>query len=201
MRAARTVKTSALLLAAAAFAAILAGSIFAGHLAGTGDPESVISAIREDAAIKVADIPADRGRSARGVFVHKTSTGHLCVWDAPSATSREQQGGCNSADDPLGGKKLFVSLAYDGGPSASAVTDARLIGLGAPNVAAVEILMIDGTRRSVALRGVRIGADDYRAFGYRFRTSDLRRGVTPVAVVALDESGAEIDRQTTGFNG
>jgi hypothetical protein len=39
------------------------------------------------------------------------------------------------------------------------------------------------------------------AFGHRFSRGELRRGVTPVAVVAFDQNGNEIDRQETGFGG
>ncbi len=35
----------------------------------------------------------------------------------------------------------------------------------------------------------------------RFKKADLRRGIAPVAVVALDKAGQEIDRQPTGFAG
>jgi hypothetical protein len=35
--------------------------------------------------------------------------------------------------------------------------------------------------------------------GFRFKRADLRRGVTPTAVVVLDAAGNERDRQATGF--
>lgn len=201
MRSTRIIRSSTVLVTAVGLAAVLVGGILAAQLAGSGDPEALVSAIGEDRATKVADIAAEPGHQARSVFVQTTSTGHVCLWDAPSATSPARQGGCNSAEDPLGGRELSVSFAYDGGPAPSTVTDARLIGLGAADVADVEVLMSDGTRRTMHLRTVRVGMDEYRAFGYRFKRADLRRGVGPTAVIAFDASGAEIDRQTTGFTG
>jgi hypothetical protein len=61
--------------------------------------------------------------------------------------------------------------------------------------------MSDGTRREMRLWKARVGDDDFQAFGYRFKKADLRRGVAPTAVVALDAGGREIDRQPTGFTG
>ena len=52
-------------------------------------------------------------------------------------------------------------------------------------------------RREV--KKARVGADEFKAFGYRFRKSDLESGNGPVAVVAFAASGAEIARQTTGI--
>lgn len=199
----RTRKTtsSVLLLAIAALAAVLAGGVLAAQLSGSGDPDGLVSAIGEEPVAKIADIAAEPGLSARGVFVQRTSTGHLCLWDSPSATSRARQGGCNSADDPLGGRELVISFAYDGGPDARNVRDARLIGIASARVAQVSVLMSDGTQREISLRTANVAGDDYRAFGYRIKRADLRRNVTPKAVVAVDSSGREIDRQATGFAG
>ena len=150
---------------------------------------------------RVADIAAADGLPARGVFVQATRGGQICLWDALSASSPQRGGGCNAADDPLGGSQISASLAYDGGPTDESVRDARIAGLVEGDVAAVEIVMTDGTRRGVRLTGTKLGSMDLKAFGYRVRKLDLRRGVGPEAVVALDASGAETSRQATGFAG
>lgn len=185
--------------AAAVLACVLTGGVIAGHLGSSPpDVETLYAAERNEPMVRVAEIG---GTGARAVFAQLTSTGHFCLWDAPSATSLQRQGGCNSADDPLGGRELSVSLAYDGGPAAKDVRDARLIGVASTNVADVEVLMSDGTRRNTELREIAVGGHRLRAFGYRVTRADLRAVVTPVAVLAVDEGGREIDRQATGFGG
>lgn len=183
---------------------ILAGGVVAGQFAGVDEQESLMAASAEEPAIRVADIEPVPGLPARGVFVQPTSTGHLCLWDAVSATTRARQGGCNPADDPLGGDKMFISLSYEGGPATEQVTDARLIGLVAQEVVSVRVLMTNGAVRNIPMKravAVSSAAGSFRAFGYRFTTSDLRRGLGPTAVLAFDTSGREVDRQTTGFGG
>jgi hypothetical protein len=180
---------------------ILAGGVIAAQLGPPPEIANLQAAIEEDPLVRVGDIPPGGNARARGVFVQLTSTGHLCLWDAPSATSRERGGGCNAADDPLGGSELSASLGYDGGPAVSDVRDARLIGLASEKVFEVQVLMSDGTRRPVPLRKATIGGVSYRVFGYRITPSDLRRGLGPTAVVAIDGAGAEIARQATGFGG
>jgi hypothetical protein len=187
-----------------AIVGIAAGGVVAAQLGPSPDVAELQAAIEKDALVRVVDIPASSTAPARGVFVQFTSTGHLCLWEAPSATSRERGGGCNSADDPLAGRELTVSLGYDGGPSINAVSDARLMGLVSARVAAVQVLMSDGTRRNVPLRRVPVVSlqgSGYSVFGYRFPRMDFERRIGPTAVVALDASGKEIDRQTTGFGG
>lgn len=183
---------------------VITSGVIAGQFRGPEDPETLAAALREDPAVRVADIGAVQGLPGRGVFVQFTSTGLLCLFDAPSPTALARQGGCNSADDPLGGRRLFASLSYEGGPGVEQVKDARLIGLVSADVEAVEVLMTDGTRREVALRrpvAFATRGDSYRAFGYRFKVSDLKRGLGPTAVLALDSNGGELDRQLTGFGG
>jgi hypothetical protein len=190
------------LLGVLAIVGIVAGGVVAAQLGPTPDVAELQAAIEEDALVRVADLPAAGNARARGVFVQLTSTGHLCLWDAPSATSRERGGGCNPADDPLGGRELSVNLGYDGGPSPGTVTDARLMGLVSAKVAVVQVLMSNGSRRNVPLRrtlAVAVQDAGYRAFGFRFPHADFERGIGPTAVVVLDASGKEIDRQTTGF--
>ncbi len=180
-------------------AAIFAGGVIAAQFRDATNIDGLEASFRDDPLVKVADIAAEPGLSSRGVFVQSTSAGFLCLWDAPSAGALNRQGGCNSSDDPLGGKKMFVSLAYEGGPAMSDVKDARLIGLTASDVANVQLLMTDGTRRELRLKKASVGSADYGALGYRLRKVDLRRGVGPTAVIALNDAGEEIDRQATGF--
>jgi hypothetical protein len=179
-------------------AAVATGAVVAAQF---DDGSDLATAIEEAPLTQVVDLPAADGAPALGVYVQLTKTGHLCVWGAPSATSRQRGGGCNTIDDPLNGEAVSATLSYDGGPEASRVSSATLFGLALADVASVRILMTDGTERVVRLKQARIGSDDFKAFGYRVSKADLRKGVGPVAVVALDASGAEIGRQATGFAG
>jgi len=200
----RDTRLAVVALVVLASAVILAGGIVAGRMAGFDDPDELTSAIGEGVVVRVADIEASGGQSGRGVFVESTSTGHLCLWDAPSASSAQRGGGCNPVDDPLGGRALSASLSYEGGPGIGNVTDARLIGLVSDDVASVELLMSDGTRRSVPMRrnaAVASAGKSFRVFGYRVRATDLRHGIGPTAVLALDVRGSEVGRQATGFAG
>lgn len=180
--------------------AIVASSVVAGQFRSP-DPEAFHVGLATGEIARVADIAAGDGLPGRGVFVQATDTGQVCLWDAPSASSQQRQGGCNSVDDPLGGSALSASLAYDGGPAVEDVRDARLIGLASRDVATVQVLMSDGTQREMRLRKAMLESDEYRAFGYRFKRSDLRRGVGPIAVIARTATGDEIARQSTGIGG
>ena len=177
---------------------LLAGGVVAARLAFPASTEQLDRELRTGALERVADIPAAPGVSRRAVFVQR-SGGLVCLWDAPSATALTRQGSCNLESDPLDGRELFVSFSYDGGTAISDVTDARLIGIASTDVARAQIELSDGSRRDVALTRARVGSADYRAFGYRMRPSDLRRGIELAAVVGLDAAGQEIDRQTIGF--
>jgi hypothetical protein len=177
-------------------AGLVAGAVVAGQF---DDGSHLSAAIEESELVKVADIPSSDGAPAKGVYVQLTRTGHLCVWESVSATSRERGGGCNTVDDPLNGRALSFTLSYDGGPAVADVRTATLFGLATPQVARAAVLMSDQSRQDVRLRDVRIGDTDYRAFGYRLKRTDLKKGIGPIAVVALDASGAEIGRQTTGI--
>ena len=182
-------------------AAVLAGGVVGAQF-GTLPSEDFEASLESDAAFRVAAIPAQDGLPARSVLVQSTSSGHLCLWDAPNARSKARQGGCNSADDPLAGRKLTISLAYDGGPAVADVTDARLIGLVSLDAALVQVVMSDGTRRTIPMRreaAVALEAGGLRAFGYRFPRSDFQKGLSPTAVVVLSAGGAELDRLTTGY--
>jgi hypothetical protein len=79
------------------------------------------------------------------------------------------------------------------------VTDARLIGLASADVGSMRVLMSDGGLRSIKLKKAKVGSDEFQAFGFRFKKSDLKKGVGPTAVVAYDADGVEIGRQQTGI--
>jgi hypothetical protein len=189
-------------------AGVVVGGIFVGGVVGgqfdVTPGDDFQASLQDDASVRVAEIPGEDGLPARSVFVQPTATGFLCLWDAASATAKSRQGGCNPADDPLAGRKLTISLAYDGGPAVGDVRDARLIGLASFEVSSVQVLMSDGTRRTIPMRreaAVASQVGRFRAFGYRFPRSDFRRGLGPRAVLALNAGGVEIDRLTTGFGG
>jgi hypothetical protein len=186
-------------VAALALAGILAGTVVAGRLVWLDDVERLDQAIASASAVKVAEIAAADGRSARGVFVQTTSTGHVCVSDAPLGAPLMGGGGCNPAADPLAGAPLSVSLAYEGGPAIDTVTDARVIGLASAETAAVGIVMSDGSFRTVRITKAKVGSDDLHAYGYRFKKRDLERGIGPTAIVAYDAAGGELGRQPTGI--
>ena len=187
------------LLGSLAVGGVLAGGVVAAQLGPSSDIAELHAAIDKDPLVRVAEIPASGNAQARGVFLQRTSTGHLCLWDAPSARPRERQGGCNDADDALGGAHLSASLGYDGGPATKDVRDARIVGLASTDAAEIRVVMSDGTTRQSALRNTSVGGAAYRVFAYRIRPSDLRKGLGPVAVVAVYEAGQEIGRQPTGF--
>jgi hypothetical protein len=177
-------------------AGILAGAVVASR---SDDGSELRAAIAETPLTRVADIEAVEGAPALGVFVQQTKTGHLCVWEAPSPTSRERGGGCNSIDDPLGGSALSATLSYDGGPAISDVRRASIFGLAAANVSRMRVLMSDGTSRAIKLKEAKVGSDEFQAFGFRFKKADLEKDLEPTAIVAYDAGGNEIGRQATGF--
>jgi hypothetical protein len=200
---ARVARKWILLVTGVVAGGILASAVVAARFAG-GEHENLMAASAEEPVVRVAEFEPSAGLPARGVFVQSTSTGHLCLWDAPVASPRARQGGCNRSDDPLGGRKMFISLSYEGGPAAEQVSDARLIGLVGREVASVQVLMTNGSVRTVPLKravAVSSAAGSFRAFGYRFTAADLKRHLGPTAVLALDASGRELERQTTGFGG
>jgi hypothetical protein len=181
-------------------AVVVAGAFASAVVASRNDDGSDLIAAIEDAPLnRVAEIEAGDGASGRGVFVQETKTGHICVWEASSANSGQRGGGCNTADDPLNGEALSATLSYDGGPGIARVTGATVFGLAASHVADMRVLMTDGSSRHVKLRKAKVGADEFKAFGYRFKKADLKRGIGPIAIVAYDATGAELGRQPTGI--
>lgn len=177
-------------------AAVLAGTVVASQF---DDGSELTAAVGEAQLTRVADVAAGDGAPGLGVFVQRTETGHVCVWEALSATSRQRGGGCNTADDPLNGRAVSFTLSFDGGPQVETVTSATVFGLASAAVGRAAVVMSDGSMRQIRLRPARVGEADFRAFGYRFRRVDLQRGLGPVAIVAFDDSGAEIGRQPTGI--
>lgn len=183
-------------LAVTVIGAALASAVVASSF---DDGSTLTAAIDEAQLVQVADIAAEEGAPGLGVYTQLTNTGHLCVWEARSATSRERGGGCNTVDDPLNGRPLSLTLSYDGGPATEDVRRATVFGLARGDVTSLRVLMSDGSWRAVKLKKAKVGSDEFKAFGYRFKKSDLKKGIGPIAVVALDASGAEIGRQTTGI--
>jgi hypothetical protein len=179
-------------------AVVLVGGVVAAGFDWSQSAEEMKASLAQTRPIQVADIPAADGIAARGVFAQITSTGLFCLTDAPLDAPLEGGGGCNAADDPLGGSAVSASLAYDGGPAIETVKDARLIGLAAGEAASVRVLMSDGSTRGVKLKKSSVGRD-LQAFGFRIRKSDLKKGIGPIAVVAFDANGDELGRQTTGI--
>ena len=180
--------------------AVLATGVIAGQFQSV-DPPSFHEALSTGEITQVADVQTEDGFPGRGVFAQITNTGQLCIWEAVSATSGSRGGGCNSIDDPLNGRALSATLSYDGGPAIGDVTSATVFGLAAPGAARVSVLMSDGSARVVKLKKAKVGSDEFRAFGYRFKRADLKKGVGPIAIVALDANGVELGRQPTGIGG
>jgi hypothetical protein len=181
-----------------AAAAVLVGGVVAGRFDWSGSSRELEAALAKTPPTRIADIPAADGLPARSVFAQITPSGLFCLSDAPLDAPLAGGGGCNAADDPLGGARVSASLAYDGGPAIEAVRDARLIGLAAADIASVGVLMSDGSSRSVRVQKSSVG-EDLQVFGYRIRRSDLKKGIGPVAVVGYDARGAELARQPTGI--
>jgi len=195
-------KRMAVVLALALAGSLLVGSVVAAQRGGSPpDAAKVEAAIAAAPMTRVADVAGGEGFARRGVFIQELDTGDLCVWDAASASSPDRQGGCNSIDEPLGGAAVSANLAYDGGPAIESVRDARLSGLANSSAASVVVLMSDGSERALLLKPVRLAAGDFLAFGYRFKKSDLRSGVGPIAVIARAAGGKELGRQPTGIGG
>ena len=179
---------------------VVVGAVASAVVASSFDDGSSLTAAIDEAPLtRVADIAADDGGPALGVYAQLTDTGHLCVWEAPFATSRQRGGGCNTVDDPLNGRPVSFTLSYDGGPATVDVRNATLFGLALDEVASVRVLMSDGSWQAVKLRKAKVGADEFKAFGLRLKTAVLKKGTEPTAVVAFDASGVELGRQATGI--
>jgi hypothetical protein len=147
----------------------------------------------------VAAFPSQAGRPDMNVLLSRLSDGSYCLDDAAIGEKAGSGGACNPANDPLAGKPFSVVFAYEGGPTASSVKDARLYGLAAAEVGTLEVTMSDGSTSQLHLSAREVGGTPFRAYAYRVSTSDLRSDITPVTVIARDGAGAELARQATGL--
>jgi hypothetical protein len=194
-------RRAGVVLVVLACAGIAVSAVVAGRVDWSTNTAMLDAALVKAEPTRVADIEASDGLSARGVFAQVTSTGHFCLSDAPLGAPEMGGGGCNSVDDPLGGRPISVSLAYDGGPAITDVKDARLIGLASAGTSRVRVEMTDHTSRAIKLKKITVASRDLLVFGYRFKKSDLKKGIGPFAVVSYDTDGTELGRQATGIGG
>lgn len=142
-------------------------------------------------ARRVASFRLAGGRE-RAVYLAKTRDGRqLCLFDTDLATG-DQGGGCNDAGALFGEHAIVISLGYDGGPSRETIRDVRIIGLATPSVGAVAVELSNGDERTV-----RLTRD--LGFAWVMPQADIKRGLEPVAVIALTPSGQFLERQQTGF--
>ena len=126
------------------------------------------------------------------VFLARTKDGkQVCLLDTELATG-QQRGGCNDATSVFAGRKIQISVGFEGGPSQATIRDVRIVGMATADVSSVRVELSDGTAREVELT-----AD--RAFAWAMPQSDVDRGLEPRAVVAVGRSGKTIDRAETGF--
>ncbi|MDX6515437.1 MAG: hypothetical protein QOH73_1103 [Gaiellaceae bacterium] len=149
--------------------------------------------LRPDGTRVIASFKAANGISHDAVLGSSSDSKKICLLDVNLATG-DEAGGCNPTDDAFGGRRFLMSLSYDGGPAIGSVRNAHIIGLAASDVASVAIVSSDGARKDVALNAS-------GAFVYVVPPGELKRGVQPVAVVAYDASGKQVDRQATGITG
>lgn len=189
-----------LLLAISALAAAAIGAAIGreapaalDRAAGTADalPRGAqgIGALKAGESRRVAKFSA--AGAPRAVYLTRTGDGKLvCVWDTDLMTGA-QGGGCNDASDFFGGRAFAVSLAFDGGPAASSIANARLVGVVTEAVSNLDVIYSSGRHARLA-----ISAD--RGFAYVVPDGCLKSGIEPIAVAAYDGSGTEIDRQSIG---
>jgi hypothetical protein len=126
------------------------------------------------------------------VFLTRSKDGkQVCLFDTDLVTG-QQGGGCNDAASAFAGRKIQISLGFEGGPSQATIRDVRIVGMTTAEVSSVRVELSDGTAREVDLT-----AD--RAFAWAMPQSELDRGLEPRAVVAVARNGKTIDRAETGF--
>ncbi len=191
------------LLVAAASTAITTGTLLGGYFAGTGQasrsapPDVGAMLAQEGTGTKVADYGG--AAAGRAVFVKQLSNGDLCISDA-RADGSAPVGGCNPASDALGGRSMTVTIAYDGGPTLSTISNARVFGLVAPAVHGLELRMSDGSSQVLTLQKTGLGGG-LKAFAGTIPESALSSGVTPVALVAFGAGGTIIDTEPATIGG
>jgi hypothetical protein len=126
------------------------------------------------------------------VFLSRSKDGEqVCLFDTDLVTG-QQGGGCNDATSLFAGRKIQISLGFEGGPTQATIRDVRIVGLAAADVASVRVELSDGTARKVELT-----AD--RAFAWAMPQADLDRGLRPRAVIAIGTGGKTVDRAEAGF--
>ena len=216
-------KRLAQVIGATALAGALAGGLAAtrsyGTSASTPDPAALRAAIASTPAVTVATfasgaakagvgspVAATANRSTPAVHVlliqRLTKLGMVCVWDATRDGS-ERGGGCNSADDPLGGKQISVNTTSSTGSNGVGYSTIRVSGLAAPTVATLNVQMSDGTTRPLTLQSdvpTSVSGGPSGAFAYNESSVDLAAGVVPIAVVAFDQTGKEVATAAVGLS-
>jgi hypothetical protein len=126
------------------------------------------------------------------VFLSRSKDGkQICLFDTDLATGH-QGGGCNDATSVFAGRKIQISVGFEGGPAQATIRDVRIVGIATADVSSVRVELSDGTAQKVELT-----AD--RAFAWAMPQSDVDRGLEPRVVVAVGRSGKTIDRAETGF--
>jgi hypothetical protein len=197
----RTIVVLAIALAASATTGAVAAAFFSGPLGLTRGVQAKDAppfqlqgpraGLLAGSSRVVRSFTASNGDRHQVVIAASKDSKELCLMDV-NLDTRDESGGCNPAGNFFGGRQLFVSLAYDGGPAISNVRGARIVGLVSSAVASVVIVDSDGRRAAV-----RLSADG--AFSYDVPAEDLSRGVEPKVVVAYNAAGHEVDRQETGI--
>jgi hypothetical protein len=141
-------------------------------------PDSAVAAMGLDRG-KARRVGLFRGRS---LWVAPTQKGETCLVDAGDAAV-----GAACGPTLFGPHKLAYTQATDGGPPPRPFTLLRLSGVAAPGVGSVVLELSDGSN-------VVLVPNDAGAFVYDESSAALASGITPVALVARDESARQVDR-------
>ena len=141
-------------------------------------PDSAVAALRLDRG-KARRVGLFGGRS---LWVAPTQKGETCIVDAGDAAV-----GAACGPTLFGPHKLAYMQATDGGPPPRPFTLLRLSGVAARGVGSVVVELSDGS-------DVVLVPNDGGAFVYDESSVGLASGITPVALVARDESARQADR-------